>query len=64
MILSPGGTIYKPPCQNCAVRRAACHDACPQYQEYKAKAIQVNEAVRNQRYKEGGLIMYACSEKS
>ena len=64
MILSPAGTMLKPPCQKCDTRKVGCHDSCPSYQEYKAKAVEVNEAVRVQRYKEGGLIMYACTEKS
>lgn len=59
MILSPGGTMHKPPCQRCEVRRVGCHDNCPAYLEYKAKAQAVNEEVRNQRYTEGGMILYA-----
>ena len=49
MILSPGGTMYKPPCQKCDTRKVGCHDSCPQYQEYKAKATEVNTAVREAR---------------
>lgn len=64
MILSPAGTMLKPPCQKCGFRRLGCHDSCSVYQEYKAKAEAINTAVRTQKYKEGGMLLYASTGKN
>ena len=64
MILSPAGTMLKPPCQKCDTRRLGCHGSCPAYLEYKAKATEINTAVRTQKYKEGGMLLYACTDKN
>lgn len=47
MNISAGTAVHKPPCMHCDIRHVGCHDACPGYQEYRAKADGVNEAWRN-----------------
>ena len=38
----------KAPCRNCEKRVLGCHDACPDYREYKLWAQRKNALVRNQ----------------